>query len=93
MNLPNITSSAQENARLCGAASVRGHRELFDWLIQSAPFHECIEEGRDFCSLRDRAIKPVVTPAQLEQARLMRLAKMQKRDYLTRQKILFGVRA
>lgn len=89
MNLPNIISSAQENARLCGAVSVRGHRELFDWLIQSAPFHECIEEGRDFCSLRDRAMKPQATPAQIEQARVMPAAKIAKRIFQSRQLPIF----
>jgi hypothetical protein len=40
-----------------------------------------------------KAMKPKAAPRLIEQARLMRLAKMQKRDYLTRQKSLFGVRA
>lgn len=38
-----------------------------------------------------KAFKPAPTFSQAEQARLMRLAKVQKREYLTRQKDLFEV--
>ncbi|WP_296894313.1 hypothetical protein [Thiobacillus sp.] len=38
-----------------------------------------------------KVMKPKAAPRLIEQARLMRLAKVQKRDYLTRQKDLFGV--
>ncbi len=40
-----------------------------------------------------KAMKPKAPPRLIEQARLMRQAKVQKRDYLTRQKDLFGVHA
>lgn len=36
-----------------------------------------------------KAMKPKATPAQIEQARIMRAAKVAKRDFLTRQLSLF----
>jgi len=37
-----------------------------------------------------QAMKPKATPAQIEQARIMRAAKIAKRIFLARQKDLFG---
>lgn len=37
-----------------------------------------------------KAMKPKATPAQLEQARIMRAARVAKRNFLERQKPLFS---